>query len=158
MPQSPRWLQWDAPNSLPHKIAPIPWQSSSHLIHPSLDRPQTAFRSNQPFFYNSPTRQTVTDTPTDRWKSDKPAAIAAYALLYYSNVANNKMCYKPVGNLVHASPLSKFRGLPFRNKVLNQNFVETLYAGNIGHHYTKISENWIKNCRRSSISRDPSEK
>jgi len=36
--------------------------------------------------------------------------------------------------------------------------VETLYAGNVGHHYTKISENWIKNCRRSGILRDPSEK
>jgi len=36
-------------------------------------------------------------------------------------------------------PLSKFRGLPFRNKGLNQNSVETLYAGNVGDHYTKIS-------------------
>ena len=54
------------------------------------------------------------------------------------------------------APLSNFRALPFRNNGLNQNFVETLYAGNVGHHYTKISENWIKNCR-SSISRDPSE-
>jgi len=27
----------------------------------------------------------------------------------------------------------------------------------VGHHYTKISQNWIENCRRSSISRDPSE-
>ena len=66
--------------------------------------------------------------------------------------------YKPVGDLVRALPLSKFRGLPFRNKGLNQNSVETLYAGNVGHHYTKISENWIKNCRMSSILRDPSEK
>jgi len=56
------------------------------------------------------------------------------------------------------APLSKFRVLPFRNKGLNQNSVETLYTGNVGHHYTKISENWIKNCRRISISRDPSEK
>ena len=67
-------------------------------------------------------------------------------------------CIMPVGDLDRAPPLSKFRGLPFRNKVLNQNSVEILYAGNVGHHYTKISENWIKNCRRSSISRDPSEK
>jgi len=40
-----------------------------HLIHPSLDRPhsppQTASRSKQPFFHNSPTGQT--DTPIDRW-------------------------------------------------------------------------------------------
>jgi len=63
---------------------------------------------------------------------------------------------KPVGNLVRVPPLSKFRGLPFRNKGLNQNSVDNLHAGNVGHHYTKISENWIKNCRRSSISCDPS--
>jgi len=64
---------------------------------------------------------------------------------------------KPVGDLVRAPPLSNFRALSFRNKGLNQNFVEILYAGNVGHHYTKISENWIKNCRKSSISRNPSE-
>ena len=34
----------------------------------------------------------------------------------------------------------KFKALPFRNKGLNQHSVETLYAGNVGHHYTKISE------------------
>jgi len=62
---------------------------------------------------------------------------------------------KPAGDLVRAPPLSNFRELPFRNKRLNQNSVETLYAGNVGLHYTKISENWIKNCRRSSISREP---
>jgi len=45
--------------------------------------------------------------------------------------------------------------MPFRNKNLNQNSVETLYAGKLGHHCTKISENYIKNCRRSSIWRDP---
>jgi len=69
----------------------------------------------------------------------------------------DKQTDKLVGDLVRKPPLSKFRGLPFRNKGLNQNSVETPYAGNVGHHYTKISENWIKNCRRSSISRDTSE-
>jgi len=70
----------------------------------------------------------------------------------------HKQTDKPVGDLVRAPPLSKFKGLPFRSKGLNQNSVEILYAGNVGQHYTKMSENWIKNCRRSSISRDPSEK
>jgi len=65
----------------------------------------------------------------------------------------NTQTDKPVGDLARTPLLSKFR-----NKGLNQNSVETLYAGNVGHHYTKISENWIKNCRRSSILRDPSEK
>jgi len=83
----------------------------------------------------------VTDRQTDR----------------QTDTQTDRQTDKPVGNLVRARPLSKFRGLPFRNKALNQNSVETLYAGNLGHHCTKISENWIKNCRRSSIWRDPSE-
>jgi len=70
---------------------------------------------------------------------------------------NNWHRNKPVGDLVRVPPLSKFRRLAFRNESLNQNSVETLYAGNVGHHCTKISENWIKNCRRSSISHDPSD-
>jgi len=41
---------------------------------------------------------------------------------------------KPVGDLVRALPLSNFTALPFRNKGLNQNSVETLYAGNLGLH------------------------
>jgi len=45
---------------------------------------------------------------------------------------------KPVGDLVHVLPPSNFRALLFRNKGLNQNSVETLYAGNLGYHCTKI--------------------
>jgi len=36
-------------------------------------------------------------------------------------------------------PASNFRALPFRNKGLNQNSVDILYAGNLGLHCTKIS-------------------
>ena len=46
------------------------------------------------------------------------------------------------------------RELLFRNEGLNQNSVDTLYAGNLGDHCIKISLNWIKNCRRRSIWRD----
>jgi len=80
-----------------------------------------------------------------------------YAYNFKETVLTNRE-NKPVGDLVRTRPLPNFRALPFRNKGLNQNSVETLYAGNVGHYYTKISENWIKNRRRSSISRDPSEK
>jgi len=34
---------------------------------------------------------------------------------------------KTVGDLVCVPPLSNFRALPFRNKGLNQNSVETIY-------------------------------
>ena len=43
---------------------------------------------------------------------------------------------KLVDDLVRVPLLSKFRGLPFRSKGLHQNSVETLYASNVGHHYT----------------------
>jgi len=66
-PQSPHWLQWDAPR-LPLKM-PLPLRRSPPPSNaPILDRPhsplQTASRSNQPLFHNSPTGQT--DRPTDR--------------------------------------------------------------------------------------------
>jgi len=51
----------------------------------------------------------------------------------------NKKPHKLVGDLVHVPPLSNFKGLPFRNKGLNQKSVDTLKTGNVGHHYTKIS-------------------
>jgi len=55
-------------------------------------------------------------------------------------VTTDKQPDKPVGDLVRVPPLSNFRALPFRNKGLNQNSVETLYAGNLGLRRTKISE------------------
>jgi len=65
--QSPHWLQWNAPH-LPPKLPLSFRRSPSHLIHPSLERPhsppETASRSNRPFFHNSPTGQT--DRRTDR--------------------------------------------------------------------------------------------
>jgi len=53
----------------------------------------------------------------------------------YMNARNNKT----VGDLVHAPLLSKFKGLPFRNKGLNEKSVDTQDTGNVRHHYTKIS-------------------
>jgi len=59
------------PHLLPKLSLPLR-RSPTHLIHPSVDRPhsspQTASRYNQPFFHNSPIRQTdrMTDRPTDR--------------------------------------------------------------------------------------------
>jgi len=52
---------------------------------------------------------------------------------------NDRQTNKPVGDLVSMPPLSNFKGLPFRNKGLNQKYVDTLKTGNVGHHYTKIS-------------------
>jgi len=52
----------------------------------------------------------------------------------------DKQTDKPVGDLVRAPPLSNFRALPFRDKGLNQNSVDTVYAGNLGFDCTKISE------------------
>jgi len=63
MPQSPHWLQWDASHLSPK----LPFHSTitTHLMHPSLDRPhlspQMASRSNQPFHHSTCSRQ------IDRW-------------------------------------------------------------------------------------------
>ena len=87
-PQRPHWLQWDAPR-LPQNC-PFPSTISTTISHPSLDRPisppQTATRSNQPFFHHSPTG--LTDRPTDRQTDrptdgigDKSVPTSTYALL-----------------------------------------------------------------------------
>jgi len=74
VPQSAHWLQRNAPHS--SQNCPFPFDNlHPYLTHPSLDwphlPPQTAFRSNQPFFHSSPTGQTdrLTNrlTQTDRW-------------------------------------------------------------------------------------------
>jgi len=89
-------------NGMPHihpKTAPSPSKISTHLIHPSFDRlhlpPQTASRSNQPFFHNSPTWQTAKQTDRDRPTDgigDKPVPTPAYALLYCIIATRIYMC------------------------------------------------------------------
>ena len=56
------------------------------ILSPPYSPPQTASRSNQPFFHSSPTGQT--DRLTNGI-SDKPVRTPAYALLYYSDAAKN---------------------------------------------------------------------
>jgi len=56
------WLYTTGCPTFTPEIAPSPSAISTPSIHPSLGRPhsapQAAFRSNQPFFHNSPTAQT----------------------------------------------------------------------------------------------------
>jgi len=73
--------------AMPHvypQNCPFPFDDlHPRLIHPSLDLlhspPQTASRSNQPFYHNSLAGQT--DRPTDGL-GDKPVPTPAHALLY----------------------------------------------------------------------------
>ena len=81
MRQSPRWLQWDAPNS-PSKLL-LPFDDNHlHTVHAYIDRPhsppQTAPGSNQPFCHNTLSGQIdrPTDRPTDRRETCTKSAYA----------------------------------------------------------------------------------
>ena len=79
MQQSSHLLLWDAAFP-PLKYCPFPWGDHHpiYLCHPfGSSRPplQTASRSNQPFFHNTPERQ------TDRW--DRRRHLYQYPLTLY---------------------------------------------------------------------------
>jgi len=100
--QSPHWLQWNAPHLTPKLPLPHSTISKSHLIHHSLNLshspPQTASRSNQPFFHNSSTEQT--DQLTD-WQMGEATRLLQHPLMLYSlyrNVANNTACYNLINH------------------------------------------------------------
>jgi len=76
--------------------------------------------------YRFTTIQNVTDRQTDR-QTDKQ-----------TDRQRDRQAGRRLGS---CTPLSNFRALTFRNKGLNQNSVDNLYAGNVGLHCTKISEN-----------------
>jgi len=68
MPQSPHWLQWDAPHPPPSKLH-LAWgnhqsQLPASSSDPADTPPQTASRSNQLFCHNAPDR--LTDGPGDK--------------------------------------------------------------------------------------------
>ena len=85
------------------KTASSPFNDlQSHLIHHSLNLshspPQTASRSNQPFFHNSSTEQT--DQLTD-WQMGEATRLLQHPLMLYSlyrNVANNTACYNLINH------------------------------------------------------------
>jgi len=83
--QSPHWLQWDAPNSLPK--LPLPLRRSRPPSNTPIPQPTpltipTASGSTQPFCHNKHCRQTdkQTDRHTDRQiargPSHKPLTLA----------------------------------------------------------------------------------
>jgi len=76
--------------------SPSPSTITTHLIHPSIDRPhspssQTASGSNQPFCQSTLSGQTDqhTHTQTDRWDRRQLDSISAYAR-YIERRANNE--------------------------------------------------------------------
>jgi len=82
MQQSPRWLQWDAPNS-PPKLPFLLDDHHPYLIHPSLNRfhspSQTASGSAQPFCHSTLSGPTDTQTQTNRWSRRMLYFNTAYA-------------------------------------------------------------------------------
>ena len=69
-PQSPHWLQWNAPNKPPKSFLIALGNLQYHLPASSsnLADPPSQTTSNQPFFHSSVTRQT--DRPTDGSTTD----------------------------------------------------------------------------------------
>jgi len=87
--QSPRRLQWDAPNSLPKLplvLRRSPPPSNTPIPRPTSLTTQTA--SNQPFCHNT----LWTEIQTDRWDRRQLYSKSAYALLYIDTERRVKNC------------------------------------------------------------------
>ena len=84
MQQSPRWLQWDAPNS-PSKLPRSLQRAPPHLIHPSFDRlhsPPKRHPDPVSRFATVHTPDRHTHRQTDTWGRRQVYSRSAYTLYY----------------------------------------------------------------------------